>query len=121
MRRERLKEQKKRHRSPSPDRDSHHKRHYKDRSDSHRHRSDRSDSHRRHRSDRSPEKHRHSELSSSKRVERTKKEDVQFKGRGKVRINVSSMDKYFAEGYDPLFDVHSDEEGKSNFVGPPPP
>lgn len=36
-------------------------------------------------------------------------EDVQFKGRGKVKIN-SSMDKYFLKGYDPLLDVESDKE-----------
>lgn len=47
---------------------------------------------------------------SSKRHKHDEKEKpVQFKGRGKVKIN-SSMDKYFSKGYDPLFDVESDKE-----------
>ena len=37
-------------------------------------------------------------------------QNVQYKGRGKVRINVSSMDKYFSKEYDPLLDVESDKE-----------
>ncbi|CEP18486.1 hypothetical protein [Parasitella parasitica] len=39
----------------------------------------------------------------------TAAEEVQFKGRGKVKIN-SSMDKYFSEGYDPLLDVEPEKE-----------
>ncbi|KAI7894843.1 uncharacterized protein EV154DRAFT_58988 [Mucor mucedo] len=47
---------------------------------------------------------------SLKRTTSPVKQDVQYKGRGKVRINVSSMDKYFSEGYDPSMDVDSDKE-----------
>ncbi|KAG2195938.1 hypothetical protein INT46_005964 [Mucor plumbeus] len=55
------------------------------------------------RSRRDKKKHRHDEQPE------TAIEDVQFKGRGKVKIN-SSMDKYFSKGYDPLLDVESDKE-----------
>lgn len=55
------------------------------------------------RSRRDKKRHRHDEQPE------TAIEDVQFKGRGKVKIN-SSMDKYFLKGYDPLLDVESDKE-----------
>ncbi|KAI8642011.1 hypothetical protein BD408DRAFT_344977 [Parasitella parasitica] len=53
--------------------------------------------------------HRHHHHNSKKQKQRTAAEEVQFKGRGKVKIN-SSMDRYFSEGYDPLLDVESEKE-----------
>ncbi|KAI8380756.1 hypothetical protein BD560DRAFT_387028 [Blakeslea trispora] len=43
--------------------------------------------------------------------ERKKKQDVvPVRGRGKVRLHTSSMDKYFSKGYDPLLDMMDSEE-----------
>ncbi|KAI9250393.1 hypothetical protein EDC94DRAFT_527149 [Helicostylum pulchrum] len=53
----------------------------------------------------------HKKSSNDHSIERQEaSNNVQYKGRGKVRINVSSMDKYFSKGYDPLLDVDSDKE-----------
>ncbi|KAG2231759.1 hypothetical protein INT48_004038 [Thamnidium elegans] len=53
----------------------------------------------------------HKNSSDDHSVERQEASNsVQYKGRGKVRINVSSMDKYFSKGYNPLLDVDSDKE-----------
>ncbi|CAO3638914.1 unnamed protein product [Mucor hiemalis] len=67
----------------------------------------------------SSRRHHHHHEKSSKRSsdsKPTKPEQVQYKGRGKVRINVSSMDKYFAKGYDPLLDMDSDKEEEYVFA-----
>ncbi|KAL0138519.1 hypothetical protein V8B55DRAFT_1361249 [Mucor lusitanicus] len=62
--------------------------------------------HKRHRSrSRSPSK----KDSKRHKHDQEKEKPLQFKGRGKVKIN-SSMDKYFSKGYDPLLDVASDKE-----------
>ncbi|KAI9483401.1 MAG: hypothetical protein EXX96DRAFT_558074 [Benjaminiella poitrasii] len=63
------------------------------------------DSHRHERSGRSP--------SSNERKSSKEEKEIQYKGRGKVRINTSSLDKYFSKGYDPLLDTTvSDDEDK---------
>ncbi|KAI9257927.1 hypothetical protein BY458DRAFT_558084 [Sporodiniella umbellata] len=40
-----------------------------------------------------------------------RKQEMHYRGRGKVRIGQSSMDKYFSTGYDPSLDCFSDQEG----------
>ncbi|KAI8360861.1 hypothetical protein EDC96DRAFT_226967 [Choanephora cucurbitarum] len=41
----------------------------------------------------------------------TSSQPVSVRGRGKVRLHESSMDKYFSKGYDPLLDImDSDQE-----------
>ncbi|KAI7908143.1 uncharacterized protein BX663DRAFT_493119 [Cokeromyces recurvatus] len=57
--------------------------------------------------------HHHHRSPSTKNRKSSKDEEIQFRGRGKIRINTSSMDKYFSKGYDPLLDTAiSDDEGK---------
>lgn len=59
--------------------------------------------------------HHHHDKKDTKQPQQSQ-EPIQYKGRGKVRINVSSMDKYFAKGYDPLLDVDSDKEEEYVFA-----
>ncbi|CAO0791270.1 unnamed protein product [Mucor circinelloides] len=113
LRQERLeREKKQREESRRKDDERRHSRHHRH----HRHESDS----RSRRESQSPERthnkrHKRSRSRSpSKKNKKRHKHDeeekpVQFKGRGKVKIN-SSMDKYFSKGYDPLFDVESDKE-----------
>ncbi|KAL0095504.1 hypothetical protein J3Q64DRAFT_1693709 [Phycomyces blakesleeanus] len=54
-------------------------------------------------------------LSNSNNLEKTPQrikpvENVSFRGRGKINVGGSAMDKYFEDGYDPINDVLSDEE-----------
>ncbi|CEI89383.1 hypothetical protein RMCBS344292_03745 [Rhizopus microsporus] len=41
-----------------------------------------------------------------------KKEKIKYRGRGKVRIECPSMDKYFSSEYDPLLDGNDDDDDK---------